>query len=125
MTRFKTSARQRAAAKLSGEDKPRSKVVWRELRAKRFHGLKFKRQVPIGPFIADFACVGARLIVEVDGPDHDKPSRKERDRRRDAWFQEQGFAVFRMMGEEVMGGLDATLARLRLALKVPSPTLTS
>jgi very-short-patch-repair endonuclease len=97
-------------------------LVWRELRAKRFQGLKFKRQVPIGPFIADFACFQARLIVEVDGPDHDKPSRRERDQQRDAWFQDQGFAVFRMTGEEAIGGLDAALARLSLALKAPLPT---
>jgi very-short-patch-repair endonuclease len=122
MTGFKISVRQRAAAKAQRRGQTTiERLVWRELRAKRFHGLKFKRQVPIGPFIADFACFEARLIVEVDGPDHDKPSRRERDRQRDVWFQEQGFAVFRMTGEQVIGGLDAALARLRLTLKVPSP----
>jgi very-short-patch-repair endonuclease len=126
MKGFKISARQRAAAKAQRRGQTTIEgLVWRELRAKRFHGLKFKRQVPMGPFIADFACFEAGLIVEVDGPHHDKPSRRERDRRRDAWFQEKGFAVFRMTGEEVIGGLDAALARLRLALKVPSPASTS
>jgi very-short-patch-repair endonuclease len=124
MTGFNISARQRAVAKAQRRGQTTIEgLVWREFRAKRFEELKFKRQVPIGPFIADFACFEARLIVEVDGPDHDKPSRRERDRRRDAWFQE-GFAVFRMTGEEVIGGPDAALARLRLALKVPSPAST-
>jgi type I restriction enzyme R subunit len=126
MTGFKISVRQRAAAKAQRREQTTIEgLVWRELRAKRFHGLKFKRQVPIGPFIADFACFEAKLIVEVDGPDHDEPSRRERDRWRDAWFKEHGFAVFRVTGEEVIGGLDAALVRLRLALKVPSPASTS
>jgi very-short-patch-repair endonuclease len=126
MRRFKISARQRAAAKTQRRGQTTIEgFVWRELRAKRFQGLKFKRQVPIGPFIIDFACFEASLIVEVDGPDHDKPSRRERDRQRDTWFQEQGFAVFRMTGEQVIGGLDAALARLSLALKAPSPASTS
>jgi very-short-patch-repair endonuclease len=103
MVRFEVSPRMRAAAKAQRRGQTTIEgLVWRELRAKRFHGAKFRRQVPIGPFIADFACFEARLIVEVDGPDHDKPSRRLRDRQRDAWFHEQGFRVFRIRGEEVL-----------------------
>ena len=126
MRTFKVGAGQRAAAKAQRQGQTTiEESVWRALRAKRFHGVKFKRQVPIGPFIADFACFEGRLIVEVDGPDHNKLERKERDRRRDAWFHEQGFAVFRITGEEVIGGLDAALVRLKLALELPSPASTS
>ena len=65
--------------------------LWRLLRDRRLEGLKFRRQVPIGPFIADFACLAHKLIVEADGPVHDP----ERDASRDDWLKSQGFRVLR------------------------------
>jgi len=72
-------------------------------------GLKFKRQKPIGPFIADFVCLDLRLIVEADGGQHGGPS----DTRRDAWFEAQGFTVLRFWNNEVLGQTAAVLERLR------------
>ena len=72
-------------------------------------GLKFKRQKPIGPFIADFVCLDLRLIVEADGGQHGGPS----DTRRDAWFEVQGFTVLRFWNNEVLGQTAAVLERLR------------
>jgi very-short-patch-repair endonuclease len=71
-------------------------LLWRELRARRLCGAKFKRQVPLGPYIVDFVCLEARLIVEVDGPVHNRATQRERDLRRDAWFGERGFSVVRI-----------------------------
>src|ERR671936_1081658 len=51
-------------------------------------GHKFRRQAPIGPFVADFVCLAARLVLEIDGPAHD--ARWERDEKRDRWFHAQG-----------------------------------
>ena len=65
--------------------------LWDLLRGRRLEGLKFRRQVPIGPYIADFLCLSARLIVEADGPMHDP----EHDAERDAWLDSQGFLVLR------------------------------
>jgi type I restriction enzyme R subunit len=121
MVRHKVSPERRTFAKSQRRAQTIiEEIVWRELRARRFNGLKFKRQVPIGPFIADFVCFEARLIVEVDGPQHKSPTRKERDRRRDRWFSDEGFAVFRITGEEVLGGLDIAMARLKGILEKPS-----
>ena len=64
-------------------------MLWRTLR-NRGIAAKFRRQVPIGPYFADFACVPARLIVELDGRPHDDPEREDRDAHRDAWLTEQG-----------------------------------
>ena len=54
-------------------------MLWQALRGSRVDGLKFRRQVPVGPYIADFLCFPRRLIVELDGPPHDGEERKSRD----------------------------------------------
>ena len=68
--------------------------LWRFLRAHRLKGYGFRRQHPIGPFILDFYCAGARLAVEVDGAVHDDPDQIERDRRRTAWLVGRVFVWF-------------------------------
>ena len=65
--------------------------LWRLLRDRKFEGLKFRRQVPIGPYIADFACLAHKLVVEADGPFHDEA----RDGVRDGYLKRQGFQVLR------------------------------
>jgi len=71
--------------------------LWRLLRSRRLGGLKFRRQVPIGPYVADFVCLRHRLIVEADGPLHDA----DHDRARDAWLGRQGFRVLRFRNEDI------------------------
>ena len=96
-------------------------AMWRLLRGRRFAGLKFRRQVPLGPYIADFACFDPRLIVECDGGQHGGA----RDVARNAWFAAQGFRVVRMWNAEVLDdGDDAAAAILeqRLMLRDPSPS---
>ena len=65
--------------------------LWALLRDRRLDGLKFRRQVPIGPYIADFVTFRQRLIVEADGPLHNA----DRDQKRDQWLLSQGFRVLR------------------------------
>ena len=70
--------------------------LWRVLAGLReSHGLHFRRQVPIGPFIADFACHSMRVIVEADGACHEAA----RDARRDAWFAGAGYRTIRISNE--------------------------
>ena len=73
---------------------PPEATLWNELRARRLAGFKFRRQHPLGPYVADFYCHEARLVVEIDGSMH--AERVEHDRRRDAWMSEQGLTVLRM-----------------------------
>jgi very-short-patch-repair endonuclease len=123
MPRHQIPAPKRALAKaLRHRQTTIEELVWRELRAKRFDGAKFRRQVPLGPYIVDFVCFAARLIVEVDGPDHAKPSRIGLDQDRDAWFAARGFCVARITGEEVIGGLDLALARVKRLLDARQPS---
>src|SRR5579872_131250 len=65
--------------------------LWRLLRDRKLEGLKFRRQVPIGPYFADFLCLSCRIIVEADGPLHDEGH----DAERDAWLENQRFLVLR------------------------------
>ncbi len=93
--------------------------LWQALRAQRFAGWKFRRQEPLGPYIADFVCHEARLIVEVDGGQH---AQSARDEARDRWFAEHGYRVLRYWNNEVLVQTDAVLEHLLAALPPhPSP----
>ncbi len=95
--------------------------LWHELRAKRFEDYKFKRQVPIGRYIADFACLTHKLIVEVDGSQHEG---SEHDVIRDQWLAGQGFRVLRLWNRELLLDLDGALLSILAALKeAPLPAL--
>jgi very-short-patch-repair endonuclease len=73
-------------------------LLWIELKANRLGGHHFVRQLPIGPYIADFACRKAKLVVELDGSQHAESSR---DRRRDAFLRDQGWSTLRFWNEDV------------------------
>lgn len=86
---------------------PPEVILWVELRARKLGGFKFRRQHPMGPYIADFYCHEARLVVEVDGATHDGQGAK--DRRRDEWMRQQGVAVLRISASEVSKDLNSVL----------------
>jgi very-short-patch-repair endonuclease len=97
---------------------------WEQVRAKRFHGLKFKRQVPIGPYVVDFLCASRGLVVELDGRPHEAEERRRRDAERDAWLRSQGFIVLRFSNDLAVGGMELLLEDIRRALRLhhgPSP----
>ena len=71
-------------------------MLWRRLRDRRLARLKFRRQVPIGPYVADFACAELRLVVELDGGQHSNA----RDARRDAFLMAQGWRILRFWNNE-------------------------
>ena len=75
------------------------RALWRLLRDRRFSGYKFRRQTPLGPFIVDFLCFEARLIVEADGGQHADNSD---DRIRDAWLSARGFRVRRFWNVDIL-----------------------
>ena len=81
-------------------------ALWMVLR-ERPSGLKFRKQHPSGPFVADFYCHAARLVVEVDGGAHDCDDRPARDARRDRWFAVRGLDVMHIPAAEVSRDLDA------------------
>ena len=97
-------ARRMRSAPTSNEAK-----LWNSLRRRALGGLKFRRQAPIGPYVADFVCYGPRLIVEADGPFHEDCAH---DAVRDAWLVQQGFRVLRFPNEAIATDHQAVLAAI-------------
>jgi very-short-patch-repair endonuclease len=91
-------------------------LLWQVLR-KRPQNLKFRRQHPLGPFVVDFYCAAARLVVEVDGASHDMGDRPSCDARRDAWLREQGLRVLRFNATEVMNDLESVMTEIHRAAR--------
>jgi len=79
------------------------RILWRLLRAHRFADWKWRRQQPLGPYIVDFVCLEARVIVEADGLQH---LESEYDRRRDAWLRAQDFRILRFWNNDVLARTD-------------------
>ncbi len=90
--------------------------LWQGLRRKEVAGFRFRRQVPLGGFVADFASFDARLIIEVDGATHSTDDELARDAARTAALAAQGFALLRFTNAEVLHNLDGALETIRLKL---------
>jgi very-short-patch-repair endonuclease len=84
------------------------------LRARRFSGLKFKRQKPVGNYIVDFVCFSPKLVVEVDGSQH--AEQEQYDDHRDRWLRNEGFIVLRFWNNQVLGDTEAVLGSIRETL---------
>ncbi|MBI3514340.1 MAG: endonuclease domain-containing protein [Proteobacteria bacterium] len=93
--------------------------LWAKLRGRQFGGRKFRRQVPIAGFVADFACLEASLIIELDGDQHGDTV--ERDERRTAILKRAGFRVLRFWNSELNDSLEDVLTEIEQALGTPSP----
>ncbi|HVM99587.1 MAG TPA: endonuclease domain-containing protein [Caulobacteraceae bacterium] len=119
----------RLARRLRNDPTQYERKLWGWLRTlRRTHRLHFRRQIPIGRFVADFGCHSARLLIELDGPFHDA----ERDRGRDTWFAEAGYRVLRFSNEaaayqwdrvvtEIAGVLGVSVAGQGWLLQTPTP----
>ena len=92
--------------------------LWFALRDRRFAASKFRRQVPVGPYVADFLSYEARMIIEVDGGQH---AESLTDARRDRWFAENAFRELRFWNNDVLANLDGVLTVVAEALRVLPP----
>jgi very-short-patch-repair endonuclease len=92
--------------------------LWQILRAGRLRGWKFRRQQPIGRYIVDFVCFEKRLVIELDGGQHQ--DRAGEDRERDDWLAAKGFEVLRFWNNDVMQNLEGVVERINQELS-PSP----
>jgi very-short-patch-repair endonuclease len=92
-------------------------LLWSRLRGRRLSGFRFNRQVEIGPFIVDFLCREAAVIVEVDGVTHSEVLDVAADARRTEYLQGKGFVVFRAWNSDVYANLDGVLEGLLQVLE--------
>jgi very-short-patch-repair endonuclease len=89
------------------------RILWDVLRNRKFHGLKFRRQVPVDRYIADFLCLEKKVIIELDGPLHDE----EHDRQRDKVLESAGFIVLRFKNEDFINNFGTVMERLEFFAK--------
>ncbi len=114
--RVSTSAPiQQRARELRREMTPAEKTLWNRLRDRQLAGLKFRRQHPLGPFIADFYCAECRLVVEIDGDVHDLQA--QHDLARTERFEEYGYQVIRFRNEQVLNDLNGVLTSIQAACR--------
>ncbi|OBQ96384.1 DUF559 domain-containing protein [Mesorhizobium sp. AA23] len=89
--------------------------LWNELRAHRLTGMSFRRQVPIGPYIVDFACSAHRLIVEVDGSQHGDAEHLNRDEARSGYLAASGWTILRFWNDDVIRDIDNVCQHIVIA----------
>ena len=126
MPHDEVSKTQRTRAKQLRRTMTRAEILlWRHLKANRLAGLGFRRQSPMGNYIADFVSHARKLVVEVDGESHDFEERIRHDEVRDQWFASRGYRVLRFTNDDVMKNLEGVVISIGLAAEqaVP-PSLT-
>jgi len=94
------------------------KKLWSLLRLKQFDGHRFRRQAPIGPYIVDFFCPAAKLIIELDGGQH--AVNAEADQIRTDWLQVHGYRVLRFWNNEILTNPEGAMMRLHQAFNETS-----
>jgi very-short-patch-repair endonuclease len=97
------------ARRLRREQTPAERVLWEALRGRRFRGLKFRRQHPIGCFVVDFYCPAEKLVVEVDGAVHEDLSHRAGDAEREQWLAELGLTIVRVSNDLVLNDMHLAL----------------
>ncbi|MET0969528.1 MAG: endonuclease domain-containing protein [Tardiphaga sp.] len=114
----------RHARALRRDSTDAERLLWASLRGHRLNGISFRRQVPIGNYIADFVCHTARLVIELDGGQHYSDDAEVADLRRTAALEANGFRVMRFGNHDVMSNRDGVLQTIIAAVEAsPSPPL--
>jgi very-short-patch-repair endonuclease len=102
----RNDARVATARRLRRDQTDPERLLWSRLRNKQIGGRKFRRQVPIGRYIADFCCPEAKLVIELDGGGHSADDARRRDDRRTSDIEAAGYLLIRFWNDEVRRNLD-------------------
>ena len=100
------------------------RILWSELREHRLIGVGFRRQVPVGSYIADFLCHAAKLVIELDGGQHFSDQAEKKDAARTTVIEANGFQVIRFSNHDVMTNRAGVLETIAAAVAERAPTLT-
>ena len=84
-------------------------LLWRELRGRKLHGHRFRKQAPFGQYVVDFVCHESKVIIECDGGQHNEKKFSLYDKNRTAWLESQGYIVHRFWNNEILEQLSAVL----------------
>ena len=96
------------------------RLLWRALRGKQLNGYRFRRQHPIGKYIADFACVEQKIVIELDGGQHQE--QLEYDEQRTAFLRAHGWQVLRFWNNDVLNNLTGVLSTIANSLTAAPPS---
>ncbi len=110
--RFRRASARRLRAKATETEV----LLWKRLRTIETAGTHFRRQVPIGPYVADFACMAARLLIELDGSRHNVETERAKDERRTRWLESEGYRVIRFWNNDLTHNMDGVLETVYAAL---------
>jgi very-short-patch-repair endonuclease len=118
---FKSTHAHTLAKRLRRSMTQAEQALWYELRRLREPGTHFRRQSPFGPYVVDFLCHGARLVIEVDGGAHNAPDRQLDDAERQVWIESRGYKVLRFRNADVEREIRAVVrviaAEMQMRLK--------
>src|SRR5215831_6159538 len=120
MRRTIDSFRRDTARRLRGNTTNAEDILWRHLRRSPVLGTHFRRQVPIGRYVADFACMAARLVIEVDGSQHAEGPVAKTDKERTRWLEAEGYRVLRFWNNDITQNIEGVLETIHSAM---SPTM--
>ncbi|MEM1053634.1 MAG: DUF559 domain-containing protein [Pseudomonadota bacterium] len=104
----------RRARTLRRQATPAERALWEHL-SRSQQGAKFSRQMPVGPYYADFLCRELKLVIELDGHSHDVAP--ERDRSRDEWMRSEGYIVLRFTNDEVHENIEGVVTAIRVKIE--------
>jgi len=93
--------------------------LWRHIRFRQISGHKFRGQRPIGPYIVDFVCLEKKLVIELDGGQHNE--NQAADVKRDTWLRSEGYEILRFWNDEVLTKLDGVKEVIFQSLNIPPP----
>ena len=96
------------------------RILWRAIRGRQLHGYRFRRQHPIGPYIADFACIEKKCVIELDGGQHQNQISYDEDRT--IFLQIQGWQVLRFWNNDVLNHLDGVVSTVVTILTALPPS---
>ncbi|HOQ67429.1 MAG TPA: endonuclease domain-containing protein [Candidatus Atribacteria bacterium] len=125
--RYNMGKRRRETALARGLRKRQTdaeRVLWNKLRNKQIEGVKFRRQQPIGSYIVDFVSLEIKLIIEIDGGQHNGRRVREKDEEREKWLKGKGYQILRFWNNDVLTNIEGVLEKIKENLeeeKTPSP----
>ncbi len=121
--KFYHSKTQKQNAKdLRNNPTPAEKILWQYLKKSQLNGLKFRRQQPIGKYIADFLCCSSKIIIELDGGQHNSDTNIEYDEKRDNFLKKEGYQVIRIWNNDIYDNIEGVMEYLNNEIKHPPLT---
>ena len=113
-----TPERTKRARRLRRNETLSERKLWQALRRKQVLDVRFRRQHPIGPYFADFVCLRAKLVIEVDGPSHLDAAQLAYDEGRTRWLEREGYRILRLWNLDVLTNLDRVVERIAMEVEV-------